>query len=109
MKHTAPSYMTADIRPDWAICDRVIDITDIWQDMTDPKGERDEICEAFMHAEPAEFMNERHEVVYGTSFVLRGICITDDTGRQYHDREWAIRVLGMDGIWRAEALELELN
>ena len=106
MKHTAPSRLAARIRPDWAICDRVTDITDIWQDMTDPIGERDEICEAYLHTEPAEFMNERHEVVYGTSFALRGICITDATGPEYHDRDWATRVLGMDGIWRAEVLEM---
>lgn len=90
-------HITRNTRPDWTTADRVIDITDIWQEMMDPANERGEVCTAYLHRDRPGDELERFE--------LRGIGIEDGGATAWMDREKALYTLGSASVWRAEELE----
>ena len=82
--------------PKWTICDRVIDITDIWQEETDPENVNGETCKAHLHANK-----------YDDGMEIAGICVDDGFSKIYRDREQASRLLSWDAIYRAEQYEMQ--
>lgn len=98
---------TAMARPKWAVADREVDITDIWAEATDPEGERGEVCTAYLHEDTIG----RNRIKWGCdvwiTFTLKGIAVEDRGLTSYHDREWALKVLGASAIWEIEDAEME--
>jgi hypothetical protein len=92
-----PQSVTSQ-EPAWTDADRIIDITDIWQEVMDPENERGEVCMAYLHRDRPGDESERFE--------LRGISISDGTPI-YWNREKTLFVLGYDEVCRAEDLEWE--
>ena len=83
--------------PKWTICDRVIDITDIWTDVMDPKNEDGAIVTAFLHGNR-----------YDDTMEVRGIRIEDYSGTTYWDRAYCTRHNKLfDAIWKAEQYEMQ--
>lgn len=94
-------------KPTWAtIYDRSIDVSDCWMEATDPENEFGEECTVFMDASEAEFWTS-DGAVYRDDLTVTGIAVTDSHGTTYYDREWTVRTLGMDWIWRIEQHEME--
>jgi len=89
-------YQPINHPPSWAIADRVIDITDAWLEQTDPENERNEVCLAYLHSEK-----------YDDGMRVAGIAIEDNDGTTYRNRDWAVKILGADAIWRVEEWEME--
>ncbi|MDP5216721.1 hypothetical protein Q5Y75_05780 [Ruegeria sp. 2205SS24-7] len=94
-------------RPDWTICDRKVDMSDVWIEEMDPEGERGEEVTAFMDSADLIASNDRHEDVHVTGMKLVGICISDGSTPVYRDREWCVNKLGVDVVWRVEEYEME--
>lgn len=83
--------------PDWAICDRIIDITDIWLEETDPENERGETATAFLKASK-----------YDDGMEVVGIAIEEPEGdKTYRDREATSRLIGWSAIYRIEEYEMQ--
>lgn len=85
-------YTTANgqARPDWAQDAREWDLTDNWQDETDPENVLGEICTG--HFETTSF---------GTH-ILSGLEVEDATGTMFFNRERAIACLGFREVSRIE-------
>ncbi|MGB1214861.1 MAG: hypothetical protein ACPG4X_15955 [Pikeienuella sp.] len=81
--------------PKWTVCDREIDITDIWLEETDPLNERNEVATAYLEDAGVDGQLE-----------VAGISITEPEGdKTYRDRNWAGKVLGWGAIYRIEQYE----
>jgi hypothetical protein len=83
--------------PKWAVCDREIDITDVWLEETDPENARGEEATAYLKANK---YNDGLEVV--------GVSIKEPEGDcSYWPRRWAENVMGWDAILRIEQYETQ--
>lgn len=83
--------------PKWTVCDREVDITDIWLEETDPQNERGESATAYLTANK-----------YDDGMEVAGIAIEEPEGdKTYRDREAASRILGWDAIYRVEQYEMQ--
>jgi hypothetical protein len=83
--HTRPAWLTDDLRER--------DLSDVWQEETDPNAELGEACTAFYQANDAG------------QLTLVGIRVEDLHGATYHDREHAIGYLGSHTVHRVETVE----
>ena len=102
------TYLTATNKPDWLRrADRRVDMSDVWQEQTDPAAERGEVCEAIFQRVDVPCVDERHACFNAGGMTLIGIAITDTGGTIYRDRAWAIKMLGVDAVWRVEDCEME--
>jgi len=94
--------------PAWARdATRTVNVSDIWLEATDPRGEREDECIAYLQRYDADGMDEYHCACLVTAFELVGISITDASHTIYRNREWAERVLGNAAIWAIERHEME--
>ncbi len=85
------------IAPDWVVCDRELDITDVWLEETDPENERGESATAFLKANK-----------YDDGMEVAGIAIEEPEGdKTYREREAASRLIGWDAIYRIEQYEMQ--
>lgn len=103
-------HITTNTRPDWAtIYDRAVDVSDVWQDATDPANEYGEVCEAYLAANDVACTDEHHRDFTGAGFTLVGLAVRDGygSGVTYHSRERAITILGMSSVWAIELHEME--
>ncbi|MHA7852222.1 hypothetical protein [Roseovarius sp.] len=102
------TYLNATITPDWTRReDRRVDVSDVWQEQTDPNNERGEVCEAIFERVDVPCIDERHRCFDADGFTLIGIAITDECGTVYRDRAWALKMLGADAVWRVEDCKME--
>ncbi len=82
--------------PNWVVCDRELDITDIWLEETDPENERGETATAFLKA-------NKHD----DGMEIAGIAIEEPEGdKTYREREAASRLIGWDAVYRIEQYEM---
>lgn len=85
------------VTPDWVVCDRVLDITDIWLEETDPENERGESATAYLKANK-----------YDDGMEVAGIAIEEPEGdKTYRQREAASRLIGWDALYRIEQYEMQ--
>jgi len=102
------TYMTSAQTPDWLRrVDRRIDVSDVWMEQTDPDNERGEVCEALFERVDLRCIDELSHCFDADGMNLIGIAVTDECGTIYRNREWAIKMLGVDAIWRVEDSEME--
>jgi hypothetical protein len=102
------TYKTANQKPAWMKhIDRRVDVSDIWMEHTDPENERGEICEALFTSASVPCYAAREGCFDMPGFELVGIAVRDEGGAIYRDREWAMKMLGADAVWRIEAGEME--
>lgn len=85
-----------------ASCDYEEDVTDLWQDATDPENVNGEIAVAMFDTRLAEGLTTRYEVCWVTRATLTGLRVTDAGGSYDYDRPSAIAVLGWDSVSRIE-------
>jgi hypothetical protein len=105
MKHLSPTA-----RPAWAdMADRVIDVSDAWQEAADPQNEYGEVCEAYLRQTEADCVDEHGRCFTGADFELIGISVQEGYGNgvTYYDRCMAIAFLGTDTVWAIEVHEME--
>lgn len=91
--------------PAWAIRpDLIADMTDAYNEVTDPENEWGEECLAVFRYEPEEVEpRDPYMRAWFEDFPhLTGIIINDSHGPSYVERENAIRMLGRDVIERVE-------
>jgi len=90
--------------------DATIDITDAWQEATDPENEFGQECTAVFSVEPSErrslpsFAYDDPPDVIAT---LTGLVVDDGHGPQFHDRAQAVEQLGADAVSRIEDRKAE--
>lgn len=102
------TYTTAGQKPDWLRrADRRIDISDVWMEQTDRDYERGEVCEAFFERVDLPCIDELSHCFDADGMKLIGIAVIDECGTIYRDRSWAIKMLGVDAVWRVEDCEME--
>lgn len=92
--------------PAWAIChDLIADMTDAYNEVTDPQNEWGEECLAVFRYEPEEVEpRDPYAATWYEDFPkLAGIIINDSHGPSYVERENAIQMIGLDVIKRVEA------
>ena len=83
--------------PEWVVCDREVDITDVWLEETDPENERGESATAYLTANK-----------YDDGMEIAGISITEPEGdKSYRERDAASRILGWAAIYRIEQYEMQ--
>ena len=82
--------------PAWTVCDRVIDITDVWIDEMDPQNEDNAVVEAYL---AGNNQDDQLEVV--------GISIEEDGQKVYRTRQWFMNVIGADALYRIEEYEFQ--
>lgn len=93
--------------PDWTICDRIIDISDMWREIADPENVRGAECLAYLDRDERIVTDEYHCDRWQTCFRLRGVSVSDDNGTQYYPRSWVEGFFGGFGVWAIEVLEME--
>lgn len=88
---------TQTIAPEWTVCDRKVDITDIWLEETDPENERGEEATAYLKSSK-----------YDDGMEVVGVSIREPEGdRSYWPRRWAENVMGWDAVLRIEQYEMD--
>ncbi len=95
------SFLQAIEKPKWATYhERTTDISDLWQQETDPENEFGESCTAYF-----DKYEDRNQGIF--VFAITGIGVEDNGGTRFYDRERAIDLLGLEAIWLAEKDEWE--
>ena len=87
--------------PAWAVAyDVKTDITEAYQEATDPDGLWDETCTAFFNweTEEVEPSNPYEKTWFEKSPKLTGILINDRHGPSYVPRENTIRMIGLERV-----------
>ena len=82
-------------KPAWTAAERITDITDIWIEECDPQNEDGAVALAY-------FSKDSDGVL-----AIEGISVQEDALTIFYSRERAIKFIGLDAIWRAEAHEME--
>lgn len=98
---------TTPAAPYWTICDRIIDITDLWREIADPENIRGAECLAYLDRDERVVTDEYHCDRWQTCFRLRGVRVSDDNGTKYCPRSWAEGFFGGAGVWAIEEMEME--
>lgn len=102
------TYKTANQLPAWVKqTDRRVDMSDVWMEHTDPENERGEVCEALLVAATIPCYNAREGCYNADGFELIGVAVQDEVGTIYRDREWALKMMGLDAVSHVEDHEME--
>jgi hypothetical protein len=82
--------------PKWTVCDRRIDISDIWVEEMDPENEDGATVYAYLH-----------DNKYDDGMTLKGISIIEQGQPQYWDRARCVATELTAAIYRIEQNEMQ--
>lgn len=81
----------------------VADITDVWQEATDPEAEHGEACDALFSVEATNHGGHYFERDLRVAATLLGLRVDDGHGVSYPSREKAMGMLGYETVCSIEA------
>ena len=88
--------------------DHTADISDAWQETTDPENERGEVVVGFFNRVPVDCYAAREGCFTRDGYELVSVSIEDTSGTVTRNRDWAMKMMGYEAITRIEDAESEV-